>query len=56
MNIEVLVNIYSGIDWFIEYEYWIDDYYWKDPKGFNVLWKKKSMDKWSKMDTRGNDL
>lgn len=41
MKIEIIVNIYSGIDWFIEYEYWINDNLWIDMKyNLAILWRK----------------
>ena len=41
MIIDVEVEVYSGMDYFIEYTYWFDGHLWIDQKNFSILWKKE---------------
>lgn len=41
MEIIVEVEICSGLQYYIEYEYWINGHLWIDAQNFSTLWKKE---------------
>ena len=43
MKIELEVNLYGDNDkMFIEFEYWINGFLWKDQKNYRTIWGKRS--------------